>query len=232
MLQHVLLKRTVFSFLLLSFVFLQAKSQETLTEQASDTAFVAKLIQLARDNFPRIKMVDAEIRVAELNVTKTKISWLDVLSASYFRTQNLGGTINNSYLLNGYQYGVSLNIGSLLQKPANVKTAKQNLVISMLQKDEYDLALVKQVKQRYYVYLQHQANFRLLSGAVLDAENTVRSLNSKFEKGEETFDNYNKALMSLSEQNQAKLGTEANLLIAKAELEELIGTKIEFVKKD
>jgi outer membrane protein TolC len=220
-------------FLLFSFFYgsQPANGQETVSELASDTAIVRKLIQLARDNYPKIKAIDAEVKIAELNVNKSKLSWFDVLSASYFRTENIGGTLGNSYLLNGYQYGISLNIGRLLEKPANTKTAKQNLLISMLQKDEYDLALVKQVKQRYYVYLQQQATYRLLASAVLDADNNVKSLNSKFEKGEETFENYNKALMSLNDQNQAKIAAEANLFIAKAELEELIGTKIEYVRK-
>lgn len=209
----------------------EVKSQETLTEQASDTLFINQLIQLARNNYPKLKMADAEIQIAKLNINKTKLSWSDIINGSYYRTDNIGGTVNNSYLLNGYQYGVSMNLGRLLEKPANTKTAKQNLIISRLQKDLYDLDLVKEVKQRYYVYLQQQATYRLMSSAVLDAENSVKSLNSKFEKGEETFENYNKALISLNDQNQTKIAAEANLLIAKAELEELIGIKIESVRR-
>jgi outer membrane protein TolC len=204
-------------------------SQESIMAQATDTVMIKKLVQLAQDNYPKIKWHDTQIRIAEINVNKAKISWLDVLSFSYFRTQNIGGTVHNSYLLNGYQYGVSLNIGQLLQKPGNVKIAKQNLVLSILEKDQYDLALIREVKQKYFVYIQQLASLRIISGAALDAQNNLKSISYKFEKGEETFESYNQALITSGLQSQQRIQAEANLMLAKAELEELIGTKIEYV---
>jgi outer membrane protein TolC len=208
----------------------QAKSQESILAKATDTVMIKKLVQLAQDNYPRIKWHDTQIRIAELGVNKAKISWFDVLSFSYFRTQNIGGTVDKSYLLNGYQYGLSLNIGQLMQKPGNVKTAKQNLVLAILEKDQYDLALTKDVKQKYYIYIQQLANLKLVSGAALDAQNNLKSIGYKFEKGEETFESYNQALITSGLQGQQRIQAETNLMLAKAELEELIGTKIEYVK--
>lgn len=208
----------------------QSQSQESILAQATDTVMIKKLIHLAQDNYPRIKWHDTQIRIAELNVNKAKISWLDVLSFSYYRTQNIGGTVHNNYLLNGYQYGLSVNIGQLLQKPGNVKIAKQNLVLSILEKDQYDLALIKDVKQKYYVYIQQLASLKIISGAALDAQNNLKSISYKFEKGEETFESYNQALLTSGLQSQQRIMAEANLMLAKAELEELIGTKIEYVR--
>lgn len=208
----------------------QASSQESILAKTNDTVMIKKLVQLAQDNYPRIKWHDTQIRIADLNVKRTKLSWFDVLSFSYFRTQNIGGTVHNNYLLNGYQYGISVNIGSLLQKPGNVKTAKQQLVLAILEKDQYDLSLIKDVKQKYYVYVMQLANLKLVSGAALDAQNNLKSIGYKFEKGEETFESYNQALITSGLQGQQRIQAEANLMLAKAELEELIGTKIEYVR--
>jgi outer membrane protein TolC len=220
---------TLVCFLLLSLSF-RAAGQESILAKANDTVMIKKLVQLAQDNYPRIKWHDTQIRIAELNVKRSKLSWFDVLSFSYFRTQNIGGTIHNNYLLNGYQYGLSVNIGQLLQKPGNVKTAKQGLVLAILEKDQYDLSLIKEVKQKYYVYILQLSNLKIVSGAALDAQNNLKSIGYKFEKGEETFESYNQALITSGLQSQQRIQAEANLMLAKAELEELIGTRIEYVR--
>lgn len=216
--------------LLLMSISSRVAGQESILAKANDTVMIKKLVQLAQDNYPKIKWHDTQIRIAELNVKRAKLSWFDILSFSYFRTQNIGGTIQNAYLLNGYQYGVSLNIGQLLQKPGNVKTAKQGLVLAILEKDQYDLALIKEVKQKYYVYIMQLTNLKIVSGAALDAQNNLKSIGYKFEKGEETFESYNQALLTSGLQSQQRIQAEANLMLAKAELEELIGTKIEYVR--
>jgi len=220
--------------ILLSFLFTgiygSSQTPESILAQATDTVMIKRLIQLAKDNYPKIKWHDTQVHIAELNVNKAKSSWYDIFNLSYFRTQNIAGTVHdNSYLLNGYQYGVSVNIGTLLQKPTNVKIAKQNLVLSLLEKDQYDLALEKDVKEKYYVYIQQLANLKLISGSALDADNNLKSLSYKFQKGEETFESYNQALLTSGIQNQSRIRAEAELMLAKAELEELNGTKIEYV---
>ena len=60
-----------------------------------------------------------------------------------------------------------------------------------------------------------------------DAESILKAARYRFEKGEETLQNFNIALMALSTQNQGKIEAEAQLLIAKAYLEEIIGKKLE-----
>ena len=49
----------------------------------------------------------------------------------------------------------------------------------------------------------------------------------KFEKGEETLENYSKAIVALNAQKQNIISSEGNVLIAKSGLEEIIGKKLE-----
>jgi hypothetical protein len=110
-------------------------AQESIMTEVS-YPFLEQLIHTAKTNYPRMRIMDKQIAMAETNVQKTRLSWFDVLNVAYMRSNNLSATVENSYLLNGYQYGVNINIGSLLQKPAAIKTARDQLEVTQFQKEE------------------------------------------------------------------------------------------------
>ena len=64
---------------------------------------------------------------------------------------------------------------------------------------------------------------------MLDAEAVLKQTKYRFEKGEETFENYNRSLMLIAENRQKITEAEAALLTAKSRLEELIGVTLESV---
>lgn len=212
------------------FVFsIRSGAQESLMTEVSYT-FLEQLIHTAKTNYPRMQALETQIAVAETNVQKTRWSWFDVLNAAYMRSNNLSATVENSYLLNGYQYGLNVNIGSLLAKPSQVKMARQQVEISRSQKEEYELNLTALVKQRYFEYVHQLSLLKLINQSVLDTDNNLKSVRNRFEKGEVTFDVYNQSLLALSAQMQQKVSVEAAMLMAKASLEELIGVKLETIQ--
>jgi outer membrane protein TolC len=78
--------------------------------------------------------------------------------------------------------------------------------------------------------MQQVTILRLRIQALQDAEVILQSVRNKYEKGEETFEHYTTALTAHSNQSQQKLGAETEMLIAKANLEELIVSKLEDIK--
>jgi outer membrane protein TolC len=205
---------------------MKTKAQSSIMTEIS-YPFLDKLVQLAKENYPRIRTYEKQINIAEINVKKAKNSWFDVLSFAYMRNKNVGATHANTYLLNGYQYGLNINVGSLLEKPLQLKTAKQELEIAYHEKDEYNLNIEANVKERYFTYIQELTTLKIRMKAVQDAESILKLISSKFEKGEESFDNYNKALAANSNLTEEKIKAESSMLIAKAHLEELVGKKLE-----
>ncbi|NNU33334.1 TolC family protein [Mucilaginibacter sp. S1162] len=115
------------------------------------------------------------------------------------------------------------------QARANTPAKLETAVISS-EFDEYRVTLTTEVKKRYYLYLQRVAELKLQIRALTETGNSLKDFKFKFEKGEETFDSYNKVQVQYSEHQQTKVQAEANVFIAKADLEELLGTKIENVK--
>lgn len=220
-----------------------ASAQQSMLPDISP-AYLDKLISIAKQNYPAVKANQHKIEEAKANVTKAGISYLDVLSVSYiyqphgFSGINTNGNSNSSTsgssgnysYFNGIQAGVTFNIGSFFEKPAQVKVAKQELAIANDAQDEYLLTLTSNVKKRYYTYVQNIANLKLLSQANNDALEVFTSEKHRFEKGEVTFEEYNRAQLSLTTSYQEKILAESNLLIAKADLEELLGEKLEDIK--
>jgi outer membrane protein TolC len=193
--------------------------------------YLDTLIRISKGYYARMKVFEAQIDIAELNVKKTKSSIFDVFSFSYLYSPRNTTTLINPSLLNGYQIGVGVNIGTLMQKPSQVKIAKKELEIAWLQKDEYAYLLEATVKERYFKYVQSLSTLKLMAQAEIDVQGVLVSVRNKFQKGEETFGNYSSALVAYTNQNSAKVAAEADVFIAKARLEELIGNTLESVKQ-
>lgn len=206
-------------------------AQRSMMEEVSGP-YLEKLIALAKANYPRLKIHTKQVSIAEKNANKLKLSWFDGLGIYYLYLPPTAaaGTINPVTSGGGFQLGFSFNVGSLLQKPAQINSAKLQVDVSKLEKQEYELNIAANVKERYYKYIQQLILLKQRSQLSQDAETMLTSARSKFERGQETFEVYSKALVFLNEQVQGKINTETELLIAKAQLEELLNVKLEEIK--
>lgn len=193
------------------------------------TAYLDTLIKIAKDSFPQYKIYQKQAKIAQNNLNKVKLSWFDGLGVYYLYLPptSTPGTVNPTNNFNGFQLGFSLNVGSLLQKPAMINAARGQRDVARLEKDVYDLNIEAIVKERYYKYIQQVALLRQLAQVAVDAQTMLNSARSKFEKGQETFDNLSKAMVFYNQQNQERINIETDLLITKAQLEEILNQKLE-----
>ena len=219
--------------ILLLFLFLclhhHSSAQETMMYSVSDS-YLQKLIDTAKENYPRMQVYNKRIENAETEVKRAKAGWFDALSFSYLYSPNNATTIVNPTLLNGYQVGMFVNFGALIQRPSEIKKAKTEVAITQAEKDEYVLNITALVKQRYYLYIQALSVLKLKAKSLTDVEGTMQQAKYKFEKGEETLETYNKDVVSYEDRMEGKMEAEGALLIAKTNLEELLGTKLENIK--
>jgi len=193
-------------------------------------SYLQKLIDTAKENYPRMQVYNKRIENAETEVKRAKAGWFDALSFSYLYSPNNATTIVNPTLLNGYQVGMFVNFGALIQRPSEIKKAKTEVAITQAEKDEYVLNITALVKQRYYLYIQALSVLKLKAKSLTDVEGTMQQAKYKFEKGEETLETYNKDVVSYEDRMEGKMEAEGALLIAKTNLEELLGTKLENIK--
>jgi len=224
--------------LLLVFMFTHFRVQQAVAQESilSDVSYLylEKLVAAAKENYPRVKSLNSQVAIAKSNVSAAKISWLDPFSFQYVARSNETNTnvvnITTADVLTGYQFGVSFNPGSLFSKPSAVHKAKEQVKMALSDQAEYFLTLETMVKSRYILYLQYQRSLVPVNNAFNDAENNLKVIRNKYQKGEATFLEFNSASTAYSQAYQTKLQTEASYLTAKVSLEELTVKPLENIK--
>lgn len=215
-------------------------SQESMMGDVS-YGYLDKLIVAARENYPKFKATQARVNAAKAAVSRAKLGYLDFFTFTYIynprntvtiydANANAYNNYNNNNILRGYQLGVYVNIGNAVQKPTIVRQAREEYNMAMYDKATVDLNLEAEVKQRYFTYLQQSNIVKLKARTLVDADDVLKNTKYKFEKGQVPFEDYNKVLINHSIYAQEKITAEAQMLIAKSALEEIIGTKLENVK--
>ncbi|ETZ22599.1 TolC family protein [Pedobacter sp. V48] len=216
---------------ILMFISFDSFSQESIIGEIKYSD-LEKYIDLAIQNYPKVKIGDVNIQKAKADVTSSGLSYLDIFNASYFYRPQEKTALDpiNPYSVNGFQFSVNVNIGNLLQKPFVAKKAKADYKIAQLQAEDFRLTLRTEVKKRYYAYIQQINQLKIYTQSVQDNKNVADNLKYKFEKGEIPLDTYNQSRINLTSANTAKIQTEVDLLSAKDALEEIIGMKLSEVK--
>ncbi len=222
------LKITLSFFVLLS---VNANAQETIIPEIK-YADLEKYISLAKQNFPRAKVYEAQKESAKTAVPMATLSYLDVFNGSYFYRPQDRVVLDpiNPYNVNGFQFGINVNLGAFLQKPFAVKKAKADAKVADLMAQEYNLAIAVEVKKRYYDYIQAISVLKLNTQMAQDNKGVAESLRNKFEKSEISLDVYNQSRINQFNSYQMKIQSESIFLKAKDSLEEIIGVKLSDVK--
>ncbi|TAF56947.1 MAG: hypothetical protein EAZ62_00350 [Sphingobacteriia bacterium] len=206
----------------------QAAAQESMLPDVS-YPLLEKLVFTARENYPRVKANQTRINVANLRIQQAQLGWFDFLSFSAFYSPSSTQAITGGSLT-GTQLGFFMNLGVLFQKPNTVKIAREESKLAQHTYQEYLLTIESEVKQRYFRYVQQNALLRVAHSNSIDVDNIFKVLKIRFEKGEETFENFSRVVTQLTEAKQRIVDAEASLLITKTSLEELLGKKLEEVK--
>ncbi len=191
-----------------------------------------KYIQSAKENYPRRQIMALNTEVMGADVPAAKLSYLDIFNASYIYRPNeeaIATSLTNPFVVNGFQFGVNMNIGNFIQKPFQIKKAKSEFKIAQLEEKEYDAILTNEVKSRYYAYILQLNELKLKTQSAQDNKTVADDMRYKFEKGEITLQAYNTSRISSTGTDSSRIQAEIDFLKAKDALEEIIGKKLEEV---
>jgi outer membrane protein TolC len=226
-----LIRFFIFSLIILSCY--NTNAQGSLAETVN-YGYLDKLVRIARETYPRMGQNQKRIDIANKNITKARLSWFEVFGLYYLYNPYATTTTESPRFLsgafNGSQLGMTINLGQIVQKPNQIKIAKDELKITQLEYNEYYLTIEAIVKDRYFKYIEQQAIVKARSRSVLDIGVLMNTIRSKFEKGDETFENYSKALVLYNTENQSRINAESAMLSAKAFLEEILNKKLEEIQ--
>jgi outer membrane protein TolC len=215
----------------LMFTSIRTYAQESIIPEIK-YADLEKYISLAKQNYPRKKIFEERKIVAKTGIPMAQLSYLDIFNASYFYRPQDKSVLDpiNPYNVNGFQFGININLGNVLQKPFMVKKAKSDYKIAQLEAEEYNAQIEREVKERYYDYILQLNQLKIYTLSAQDNKTVTDGLRNKFEKGEITLDAYSQARINQSAASTARIQAEVTYLKAKDSLEEIIGQKLSDVK--
>ena len=206
-------------------------AQESIIEDINYTQ-LERFIEMAKESYPRSKIMELNVKKARYLAPMEGLSYLDMFNASYYYRPNDKKAINpdNPYIFNGMQYGISLSLGSFLEKPFRIKQAKMEYEIMKLESIDFEKTLTLEVKQRYYAYILQIKELKLRTQAAQDFKGIADDIALRFERGEIELDGYNSSKVALNGANSSKIQAEVAYLLAKDQLEEIIGKKLTDIK--
>lgn len=226
------MKKTVLITLLFCSVFnIKIFAQEKIMGDINYN-LLEKYIESAKAHYLPKKISELQAEGIKTNISIAEVSYLDILNASYIYRPNdqtaiAGpGVTGNPYLVNGFQFGVNLNLGSFFEKPYQIKRAKIDYQVAQLNAQEFNNTLAYEVKNRYYNYIQQVAQLKLSTQNLQDISLIADGIKNKFEKTQVSIEVYDQSRVTLTAAKMAQLGVEVNLQKAKDALEQIIGVKL------
>ncbi len=159
----------------------KSSAQESILAEINYST-LEKYIQAAKENLIKRQILGLNAEKAKADIPITTLGYLDMVGASYFwRPQSKSAIdVNNPYIVNGFQLGINVSLGSLLQRPFLIKKAKIDYKIAQLEMKDYDRTLANEVKGRYYDYIQQLNQLKINSQVVQDGKNVAENLKYKF----------------------------------------------------
>lgn len=205
-----------------------AQTQRSATQFTINIQELERCIELAKQNYPQRKIAALTERKAKSAIEAESLGYLDMFNMAYFYRPDDRRAINieNPYVFNGFQFGVNVNLGSMLQRPAKVRQARVDYEVAKQQSKAYDDILVTEVKKRYYEYRRAKEDLSVKTQALEDYRVLAEALQLRFEQGEIELTDYATAKTAASNAQSELLQAQMALLTAQDALEEIIGTSI------
>lgn len=202
-------------------------AQESVIEDINYTQ-LEQFIVMAKENYPRNKVMALMEKKAKDVPTMEALTYLNMFNASYYYRPNERASINpdNPYTVNGFQFGISTSLGTLVGTPYRIKQAKIDYKIAQLEGQDYEKILTLEVKTRYYNYILQLKELKLVTQIAQDSKGIADDIAIRFERGEIELDGYNTSKSAFNSANSAKIRTEVSFLLARDQLEDIIGKKL------
>jgi outer membrane protein TolC len=233
------MKKLLFLILFIISAVLGINAQQSIISDI-DSVLLNKYIKLALQNYPLKKAADATLEKARIQKTVAAVGLFDMFNAGYFYSPTKndalviipGGGSNGSsnIVTRGFQFGINMNLGNFLSKPALIKSAKTDYIIAQEQNKDYKNVLVNNVKGRYYAFLSARKMLELRALAAADLKAVFTNAQNQFKNNEVSIEVYTSTKNSLVEAEASSLSAEVDYLKAKNELEDIIGTRLENVR--
>lgn len=202
-----------------------ARSDNKSVIVSDDSQIKEKLIALAFQN-PAFTVDDANIRLAELSLTRAKSSLLGSLSAgANFNEFAISKSPVASYYPK-YNIGLSVPFNLFAKSKNDKKVADQNIVMANAQKESRKLAVKAEVLTRYENYKEQKEIVRLQKISIEEDYSAYLAAQKNYSDGLLKLDEMNKVYQTYTNEQAKLISRQKDLNVAVIQLEEMIGVPL------
>ena len=201
-------------------------------EDVKPKEFEEYLVQLAWQNTPANRALEAVVGIYEQDKSLAKKAWMNDFSASF----NLNN-ISLSQLINPdlsipvffpiYNLQAGFNLGTIFSTKNRIKTAEIRKEIALYELDQKKLIIRRNVLERYSSIQSAEDVREIRLEAEKDAYDNYVLASEKFKISEVSFEELNQASGTYYSAKEASTLSEGDIRLSIVQLEELIGVPYE-----
>ncbi len=203
-------------------------------DQKDSDEFGEKLVMLAIENHPDLKIADRNTEIARRQEVEAKYSWLNQITVN----GNLNElTINPPDAEEGqnlffprYNFSVNIPLGIFFRQPVQSKVAKEEYAIRVEEKNKIRLELKRSVLTAYNNYLLRKDIYEMQTQIVQEEQAILQSSENQFANGEISLEEYNNSNRKYKADLEKLLTYRTALENTKLEIEEFIGIELESIE--
>lgn len=148
------------------------------------------IVQRAWFNNASTQVLDANVETAKLQKEAAKRSWMDQINANINLNSQRSevGFFNNQYLVPGFNYGVAINAGGLINNKLRIQIAEQDVTIAKAEQNQEKLQFKAMVLDRLEQYDNAKELLNIRRNAEIDAETNYTLVKSLYDQGKAQFE--------------------------------------------
>lgn len=200
-------------------------------------SFENYLVSLAWENNPEYKIHASNRYIAEKEVQLARRAWADDwnillnLNENNLTNDNSPGTpIVNANNFPRYNFGLTLNLGSLLTRGIEVDIAEENLNIEDLNKNQDKVKIRSEVYATYNAYLQSIKILKIVTKQEQTTKDIYDLMTTRFKSGSIDVDKFNQSANEYNRSLEQLIIAQEKVNTSQMELEALIGIPLQLAE--
>lgn len=228
--------RFALAFILMASTTSAAYAQTTTTAADSlltkDSLIERRLVELAWES-PSLKRTESQNKVADLQLKKTRNSWLNLLTFSTsYNFQNLSQTpagAQNVVVAPGLNAGITIPLGIIASKGSEIKISREQVKVAQLNREMMKREIKAEVLLLYRQYNNMNARLLMQNKVLVDEQAALLQSEKKFRDGMISIEAYNAAAQRYNSEVINRMNLELSQYQAKLNIEKIIGVPLESV---
>jgi outer membrane protein TolC len=213
----------------LSFIFSFLYTSIRAQEQVYIQSLIERFTKQSLNIHPRIQALKDQADVSHYLLKVKRISWLNriTLQGNLNEFNIQGGNNINANFFPRYNFGITIPLGIFFTTPREIKVAKTNYLVDLDYLEEEKANLRNQISDKVQEYMMERSQNVILQRVMENSKLYYLTKEKSFRAGTTSLKAYSEAKHQYLVDLSKSLQTKRDLMVAKYDLEYLIGQTLD-----